>query len=286
MKFENIFSSGADKQNDKSVTETEKMTNERWKTKDLLYLMKKIPHKAEAALAIASLSLITFIAGHKFDGSDKDQITQNQVKDYFEKNAGAERIDLQKIESAKLIFEKFKNSVKDKKIKEIDMRDSALIKRYENDPSFKNHYNSPLTGEAKYEYKAWELNDSTIMISDIRPQTEQAREDVNNAANIPLCTTKYIFPKNGDVEIEIGNAVQGSEDKGYMSIDLAVDGKTGGIYRFGEEGWHGQSIVLEKWSDKLEMITHSQYKEGHATAIFNTAFDDLQNLQEQLDQAK
>lgn len=149
------------------------------------------------------------------------------IKNYFNIHSDAEKADLSDLRRMHDILAVFKKYSSDSKTRiGLDLRDSDEIAiEYRSDPELENF---------TY-YRAAELmNDSVIIIDDVDPRIEKMAAN-GSLPGEPQYENKYIFHKNGDIEIGIGNFL--FTDTAQANIKLYIDGATGGIIRFYKNEW-------------------------------------------------
>jgi hypothetical protein len=213
---------------------------------------------------LAGVGLMTFIASCEGPEAPSTQV----IDEYFTKNANAERIDKMKIQNWFNVIEDF-NEVKEKEgVYTLDLRNNYK-KSFEQDPEYKDFLSM---------YEADMTNDSTLFITEYNPVSEKLNKGLGIISN----TRKYIFHKNGDVKMFMGNmfAQEGvSEDEGVL-VTSHIDGKTGGIvYYKKDDHMRDNSFRLTK---EGEMKVGDDYDLNTATESFDLLEEDITRIKNKL----
>lgn len=186
---------------------------------------------------------------------EREKPSRKILASVLKKYPNAERIQPETLRTIRL----FASVAFDSGTKKIfDIQDVSL-KKLSNTPEYKS-YMSVYSGEI--------VNDSTLFITEFNPVDEK------NVHRVVPHNRKYYFFKNGDIEIEIGNAMVKRFDPSYKGvlINLYIDGETGLItyyYRdeFGATDWY---VVTESGKIKIGNDFRVRNSNGNTNSIFET----------------
>jgi len=224
------------------------------------------------AKKIGTLGIIAFMAACK----GPDAPSQQTIREYFAKTPTAERVDATKAkEWSNTLGEWNKIKSQDPNIGKIDLRTSAEKAMGDRVEGFLN------IREASLE------NDSTIMVTEYKPYAEKHDKEIEaagNSAGLRSHDFRYIFHKNGQIEMGMGNRVQdvGSE---HILASAGIDAETGGIT------WYKVEDPVEDNSFRLTkegtMEIGRDYQKNEAQdRLQKTIVDDMDAIRATLEQGK
>lgn len=125
-------------------------------------------------------------------------------------------------------------------------------------------------------YQCRVVNDSIIMVEQYDPVAQKRSKEVN--LGIWPAESKYIFHKNGDIEIKMGNMISDeydSEDNRVL-VSAYIDGKTGLILNFWRNDF-GQDNYYYIDEDGSVVVGHD-YDIDTAHGIFNCLRQDIDRI--------
>jgi len=200
-------------------------------------------------LLLASITLLIMF-GVVIHWTVKNQTNALLIRKYFIRHPEAERASLQSLAELKSGLAVLRKS----QSKEIDLRDSVVIASYKADPEYKNF---------DYIFTAELINDSVIIIDDYDPRMQKLEAD-GKLVGMPSYETEYLFHKNGDVEIIIGNYLFAKSSR-MIGIELYINGQTGGFVNFSKNENNDNSFQLQS---NGEMKVGAHYEPQLASNMF------------------